>query len=109
LRWGAVRAELPDVRFDRSRDRDVPVGTRAERIVRLWLPALITAAGIALIVFDSHEEGRGAGVVLAGVGLLVALVGFLMRLAGSSSRQRDYEEAARRYFDRQGRWPSEPR
>jgi hypothetical protein len=48
----------------------------------------------------------GAGVALTGVGVLVALLNVLMRLGIASSRDREREEEARRYFDRHGRWPS---
>jgi hypothetical protein len=69
------------------------------------LPLTIVAAGIVLMVAGKDQDLLGAGVVLVGVGLLVALANALMRLGIRSQGDREREERARRYFDRQGRWP----
>lgn len=74
-------------------------------VVRFVLPGAIALTGIVLIVVGGGDATPGAGVALVGVGLLVALLNVLMRLGIESSRDRDREERARRYFDRHGRWP----
>jgi hypothetical protein len=74
--------------------------------VRYVLPATIVLTGLVLAVAGGSDVVVGAGVALAGVGLLVMLLNALMRLGIASSRDREREEEARRYFDRHGRWPS---
>ncbi|MFL5866517.1 MAG: hypothetical protein ACJ766_05385 [Thermoleophilaceae bacterium] len=77
--------------------------------VRFVLPAGIVATGVLLLVFGRDDAVLGAGATLVGVGMLVALLNLLMRLGIESGADRDREEEARRYFDRHGRWPTEPR
>jgi lysylphosphatidylglycerol synthetase-like protein (DUF2156 family) len=48
-----------------------------------------------------------AGVVLMGVALIVWMINWMFRMSVESNRERDAEEAARRYFDEHGRWPGE--
>jgi hypothetical protein len=74
--------------------------------VRVVLPVGIVAIGVALAALGRDDAVVGAGVVLTGVGMLVALLNVLMRLGIESGGDRDREEAARRYFDRHGRWPA---
>jgi hypothetical protein len=75
-------------------------------VVRYVLPGVIVLVGLVLTIVGGSDTVVGAGVALIGVGLLVALLNVLMRLGIESSRDRDREEDARRYFDRHGRWPS---
>jgi drug/metabolite transporter (DMT)-like permease len=75
-------------------------------VVRVWLPAAIAAAGVALLALGG-DAGRGAGVVLIGVAALVVLVNLLARLSVSSERDREREEEQRRYFSSRGRWPDD--
>ena len=74
--------------------------------VRYVLPAAIVLTGLGLAIAGGSDAVVGAGVALAGAGLLVMLLNALMRLGIASSRDREREEEARRYFDRHGRWPS---
>jgi len=76
-------------------------------LVRVALPVAILIAGIVLIVFGD-EFAQGAGIVLVGVAPLVVLANLLIRLSFHSNRERDEEEAARRYYDEHGRWPDAP-
>jgi hypothetical protein len=75
-------------------------------VVRYALPAVIVLTGLVLSIVGESNAVVGAGVALTGVGVLVALLNVLMRLGIASSRDREREEEARRYFDRHGRWPS---
>ena len=82
---------------------------RLIRFVRYGLPAAICLAGLVVIALDvgsaAHFEG---GMALIGAGLSVLLVNVLFRVGVSGDRERADEDAARREFDRTGRWPDEP-
>jgi hypothetical protein len=75
-------------------------------VVRYALPAVIVLTGLILTIAGGSDTVVAAGVALIGVGMLVALLNVLMRLGIASSRDREREEEARRFFDRHGRWPS---
>jgi hypothetical protein len=75
-------------------------------VVRYALPAVIALTGLILTIAGGSDTVVAAGVALVGVGMLVALLNVLMRLGIASSRDREREEEARRFFDRHGRWPS---
>jgi hypothetical protein len=75
-------------------------------VVRYALPAVIALTGLVLTIAGGSDTVVAAGVALIGVGMLVALLNILMRLGIASSRDREREEEARRFFDRHGRWPS---
>jgi hypothetical protein len=87
---------IPEVRVERT-----PL-----IVVRYALPAVIVLAGLVLTIAGGNDTVVAAGVALIGVGMVVALLNVLMRLGIESSRDRDREEKARRFFDRHGRWPS---
>ena len=73
--------------------------------VRYWLPGIVIVGGIiSLIVIGTDWALEGAAGVV-GAGLAIFLVNFLYRIGASGDRERDEEEAARRYFDEHGRWP----
>jgi hypothetical protein len=75
---------------------------------RVWLPAAIALIGVVAIVLgDARTTLAGAGVVLLGTALIVWMVNWLFRMSLESNREREQEEAARRYFDRHGRWPED--
>ena len=52
---------------------------------------------------------RGAGwegwALFTGAGVAVLLLNLLFRMGVEGDRDREREEAARRYFDEHGRWP----
>ena len=85
---------------------------------RLWLPLLIAAGGVVMIILG-HGRTKGTGatalgnsIAAGGVALLVAalivwMINWLFRMSVQSNRDRDREEAARVYFDRHGHWPDE--
>jgi protein-S-isoprenylcysteine O-methyltransferase Ste14 len=83
---------------------------------RVWLPLVILVAGIALIVIghgsysnlaSTHSLESAAGVSLLIVSLIVWMLNWMYRLSIRSNEEREYEERAREYFDRTGRWPDE--
>jgi hypothetical protein len=72
--------------------------------VRVVLPVATAFVGLVLIVLGT-DVVRGAGVFLIGVACLVVLANTFVRLSLQSERDREREEARRRYFDEHGRWP----
>jgi protein-S-isoprenylcysteine O-methyltransferase Ste14 len=83
---------------------------------RVWLPVSIVVAGVVLIVIghgsysnltNTHSLESAAGVSLLLVALIVWMLNWMYRLSIESNKDREYEERAREYFDRTGRWPDE--
>ena len=84
---------------------------------RVWLPLAIAAAGVVAIVIGGDNPSfvsdnadsvlSAAGVALLLVALIVWMINWMFRMSVQSNRDRDEEEAARRYFDEHGRWPGE--
>jgi hypothetical protein len=78
------------------------------KIVRIWLPVAILAAGVLLIIVRGGDETSIEGAAaLWGAGLSVALLNWLHRIGVSGDSARDDEDEARAYFDRHGRWPDD--
>ena len=74
--------------------------------VRYALPATICLVGLGFLIADPSGNFEGA-MALIGAGLSVLLVNVLFRFGVTSDRDRAEEDAARREFDRTGRWPGE--
>ena len=73
--------------------------------LRIGVPAAFIAAGLVLVlVFDSRGT-EAAGITLLGSAALLALSIVIFRAGLASNADRDREEAARVFFDEQGRWP----
>lgn len=84
--------------------------TREQRllfVVRYVLPAVIVAAGLALIVIGGDGTALHGGLGIVGGGIAVWLLSLFYRVGASGELERDAEEEARAYFDRHGRWPDE--
>jgi len=82
---------------------------RLIRLVRYGLPAAICLAGLVVIALDVGSAANfEGGMALIGAGLSVLLINVLFRVGVSGDRERADEDAARREFDRTGRWPDEP-
>lgn len=82
--------------------------TRARLLlaVRYGLPAAICLVGLGFLIADPGENFEGA-MALLGTGLSVLLLNVLFRFGVAGDRDRADEDAARREFDRTGRWPDE--
>jgi hypothetical protein len=75
--------------------------------VRYGIAAVMVLAGIVMIVANPGGFGVDGFALAVGGGLSVLLINFLFRLGVSGDRDREREEAARRYFDKHGVWPDE--
>jgi hypothetical protein len=95
--------EAPDAETRRGR----PVGARAWLLagLRYALPTAVTIGGLVIMALggENNLEG-GAGVVSAG--LAIYFVNWLFRIGVEGDLEREREDAARKYFDQHGRWPS---
>jgi hypothetical protein len=82
--------------------------TRAKLVwaVRYALPSAICLVGLGFLIADPGANYEGA-MALLGAGLSVLLVNLLFRFGVTSDHDRAQEDAARREFDRTGRWPDE--
>src|SRR4051794_10236400 len=85
---------------DRPRRRVTPL-----KFVRYWLPAIVIVAGIVSVIVIGTDWALEGAAGVVGAGIAIFLVNFLYRIGASGDRERDQEEAARRYFDEHGRWP----
>ncbi len=75
--------------------------------VRYLLPAAVALAGVVVLIFSDTINGLEAFAMGIGVAGSILLLNILYRVGVSGDRERDEEEAARRYFDEHGRWPDE--
>lgn len=76
-------------------------------IVRYGIGVVMVLAGIVMIVVNPGGFGVDGFALAVGGGLSVLLINFLFRLGVSGDREREQEEAARRYFDEHGVWPDD--
>lgn len=77
--------------------------------IRIWLPAAILVAGVALVVARGGDETSFEGAAaLWGAGLSVALLNWLHRVGVAGDRARDEEDDARAFLAEHGHWPDEP-
>jgi hypothetical protein len=77
------------------------------RFVRWYFPIAVIVGGIvAFLVDPSVTAAEGAAGVI-GAGLAWILFGWLYRKGEEGDNERDVEDAARRYFDEHGEWPTD--
>ncbi len=75
----------------------------AVNAVRYGIPAVLFVAG--MVVWATG--GVAAGAMFISAATAVLLLNLLFRIGVEGDKERDREEAARRYFDEHGRWPGE--
>ncbi len=79
------------------------------RFIRIWLPAIVTLAGVVVMIvggFDDIALEGGAGII--GAGLSIWLMNVLLRFGLNDDVDRDREDAARDFYGEHGHWPDEP-
>lgn len=75
--------------------------------MRYGIGAVMVTGGIVVLIVNPGGFGVDGFAMAVGGGLSVLMISFLFRLGVSGDREREAEEAARRYFDEHGRWPDE--
>jgi hypothetical protein len=75
--------------------------------VRYGLGIVMVIAGIVVLI-AVPGTGVDGFAMAAGGGLSVILINGLFRLGVAGDKEREQEEAARRYFDEHGEWPDDP-
>jgi hypothetical protein len=75
--------------------------------VRYGIAGALIVAGQVVLIADSGPRGAGweGWALFTGAGLAILLLNLLFRMGVEGDRDREREEAARRYFDEHGRWP----
>jgi hypothetical protein len=76
-------------------------------LVRYGIPAALFLAGV-IVMATSGRIGIAAGAMFISAATAVLLLNVIYRIGVAGDKDRDREEAARRYFDEHGRWPDEP-
>ena len=74
--------------------------------VRYGLPLALLLAGI-VVWATSGRVGIVVGAMFISAATAVLLLNLLYRIGVEGDKERDREEAARRYFDEHGRWPND--
>jgi hypothetical protein len=75
--------------------------------LRYGLPAACIVAGFVILFTASGSAKWDGWAMCVGAGLSIMLMNVLFRFGAKGDRERDAEEAARRYFSEHGRWPDE--
>jgi hypothetical protein len=96
-----------DARSSTEQDGSAPEqATWLTVALRYVLPAVVVLGGLVVMAFGSEADLEGgAGIVSAG--LAIYAMSWLYRASVDGDRVRDEEEAARTYFDVNGRWPDQ--
>ena len=76
--------------------------------VRYGVGMIGVIAGLIVLVVNPGGFGVEGFGLLEGAGLSVLLLNWMFRLGVAGDKDRDREEAARRYFEEHGHWPGEP-
>ena len=75
---------------------------------RRWLPLLLCAFGIVMLVVKNFDVfGTDAFAAFCGAGSSIWLTSYLWRIGIAGNRDRDDEEEARQYLAQHGHWPDQ--
>jgi ABC-type antimicrobial peptide transport system permease subunit len=72
--------------------------------IRYGIPLVLLIAGV-IVSATAGGVGIAAGALFFSAASAVLLLNVLYRIGVEGDKERDREEAARRYFDEHGRWP----
>ena len=76
--------------------------------VRYVVPGVIALVGVFFIaLIHDREVAWEIGAMFLGTAIAVLMLNFFFRLGVSGDKDRDREEAARRYLMEHGHWPDE--
>jgi ABC-type antimicrobial peptide transport system permease subunit len=76
--------------------------------IRYGIPLVLLVAGV-IISATAGGVGLAAGALFISAATAVLLLNVLYRIGVEGDKERDREDAARRYFDEHGHWPDERR
>ena len=76
--------------------------------LRYGLPVVCVVAGFVILFSTDGSLKWDGWAMCVGAGLSIALMNVLFRFGAKGDRERDEEEAARRYLAEHGHWPDEP-
>jgi len=62
---------------------------------------------VAVVLGHGRTGLAAAGVVLLGTAVMVWMINWMFRLSLQSNRDRELDERAREFYDRNGFWPDE--
>lgn len=75
------------------------------RLVRYGIPTVLILAGFVVLVIGSEAVRYEIFGMSVGAGLALLLFTFFFNIGVSGEKDREAEEAARRYLDEHGHWP----
>jgi hypothetical protein len=75
--------------------------------IRYGIGLIGVVAGLVVLIVNPGGFGVDGFGLLEGAGLSVLLLNWMFRLGVAGDKDREREEAARRYFEEHGRWPGE--
>jgi hypothetical protein len=75
--------------------------------VRYGLPALLITAVLVAAIAAPGGIGRVDAAVFVGAGFFIFVLNFMLFYGVAGDRDREEEDAARRFLDENGRWPNE--
>jgi hypothetical protein len=74
-------------------------------VVRYGIPLVLLTVG-CVIAAVGERVGLAAGAMFISAATAVLLLNVLYRIGVEGDKERDREDAARRYFDEHGHWPN---
>lgn len=89
------------------RARSGPSASPLTLFIRYGVGLIGVIAGLVVLVINPGGFGVDGFGLLEGAGLSVLLLNWMFRLGVAGDKDRDREEAARRYFEEHGHWPGE--
>jgi hypothetical protein len=72
--------------------------------IRYGIPLALLITGV-IVTATAGNVGLAAGALFFSAASAVLLLNVLYRIGVEGDKERDREEAARRYFDEHGHWP----
>ena len=78
-----------------------------ETFARIWIPATVFVAVIAVLAISPDIIGLEAAGILFGGGAAVVLVNYIQRVGFAGDVERDREHETREFYSRYGMWPGQ--
>lgn len=78
-----------------------------DRVLRYWVPGLVFAAVVGVLIASPDIIGLEAGGILFGGGAAVVVVNYIQKAGFAGDVDRDKEEETREFYRRYGIWPGQ--